>query len=71
MAQERAFIHCPVLLVLAIAFRKRAFTYISSLEELFALQVPAKDTTLTIPWKPEVLEERIYDISDCTLRKWN
>jgi hypothetical protein len=71
MAQERVFIHCPVLLILAIAFRKRAFAHISSPEELFAMQVPAKDTTLTIPWKPEVLDERICDISDCTLRKWN
>jgi len=60
-----------VLLILVLAFRKGAFAHISTPEELFALRPPVKDTVFTVPWKPEVLEERICDISDNTLRNWN
>ena len=71
LKQESEFIHCPVTLILLLAFRKGAFTDINSLEELFDVRPPRKDTVVTVPWKPGVLEERLCDISDQTLRNWN
>jgi hypothetical protein len=71
LKQEAEFIHCPIILILALAFRKGAFVDVNSPEELFEVRPPREDTIVTLPWKPEVLEERLCDISDQTLRNWN
>jgi len=62
---------CPILLILAIAFRRCAFRDISSPEELFNLRPESKDDVIRLDWDQDVREERFCDLSDQTLRKWN